>query len=236
MGVYGVAVASCGGAERGGAAAGGGRGGAPPHGQVLARGRSRGPRRGWRWRSARRCGRRLRRRRTRRCYSRRRSRRSTSLWRCSGWRSRRSASPRPAMAMMLRLQRDKAEVHRFRAGLRDYRMPPFLPSPRGRKPGLHQSDGCFGPQKVLALLSSIPAAARALVLSPPFSLCPLALLHPVVGPRPCALSSIQPVPSCSPPSRRRPTPLCPLALLHPAAGRHHPALCSLVPPDPARDT
>jgi hypothetical protein len=41
-------------------------------------------------------------------------------------RLRRSASPRSAMAMMLRLQRDMAEVHRFHAGLRDYRMPLFF--------------------------------------------------------------------------------------------------------------
>jgi hypothetical protein len=175
MGVRGVAG--------GGAAAGGGRGGAPRRGQALARGRrSRGPRHGWwRRRSARCCRRRLRRHRTRRCCCGRRSRRSASPRRCSGRRSTRSASPRPAMAMMLRLQCDKAEVHRFRAGLRDYHMPPFLPSPRGRKPGLRQSDGCFVPRKVPALLSSIPSSARALVLSPPFSLCPLALLHPAAG-------------------------------------------------------
>jgi hypothetical protein len=60
------------------------------------------------------------------------------------------------------------------------------------------------------------------------STCP-ALLHPVVGPRPCALSSIQPVPSCSPPSRCRPPPSSALLSGASRSDKRHLARRFLVP-------
>jgi hypothetical protein len=186
----------------------------------------------------RRCGSQLRRRRTRRCCCGRRSRRSASarpgvgegeesrstarveVEECATLREAVAAAPNAAVLLQEEVEEHLAvallrvEVEECLAAASDDH--DASPATRqGRGPPVPRRTPRLPHATIFAFTAREEAGPASIgrMFRSTESTCP-ALLHPVVGPRPCALSSIQPVPSCSPPSRRRSAPLC--SLLHSA--------------------